>query len=42
VTLNPSDLIKDLDLLEKIEKASLRLVVQAIYDFHQPATALPE
>jgi hypothetical protein len=33
VTLNPSDLRDDLDLLERIEKATLRLVVQALFDF---------
>ena len=34
MTLDPPSLAEDLDLLEKIERASLRLVVQAIYDFH--------
>lgn len=33
VTLDPGDLQADLDLLERIEKATLRLVVQAIVDF---------
>ncbi len=33
VTLYPNDLQHDLDLLEQIEKATLRLVVQALYDF---------
>ena len=33
VTIEPSDLLGDLDLLERIEKATLRLVVQALYDF---------
>jgi hypothetical protein len=35
VTINPSDLQADLDLLERIEKATLRLVVQALYDFRE-------
>lgn len=29
--LDPAQLVDDLDRLEEIEKASLRLVVQAIY-----------
>lgn len=36
--LRPEDLSEDLDRLEEIEKATLRLVVQAIYDYR--ATAL--
>lgn len=35
MTLDPADLVNDLDRLETIEKASLRLVTQAIYDFDQ-------
>ena len=35
MTLNPSYFQGDLDLLERIEKATLRLVVQAIYDFRE-------
>lgn len=35
MTLNPNDLQGDLDLLERIEKATLRLVVQALYDFRE-------
>jgi len=31
--INPETLRKNLERLEAIEKASLRLVVQAIYDF---------
>jgi hypothetical protein len=31
--INPSDLQNDLDRLEEIEKTSLRLVVQSIYDY---------
>ena len=33
MTLNPAELPANLDLLESIEKATLRLVVQAIYSF---------
>ncbi len=33
MTLDPSSLTGDLDLLERIEKATLRFVVQAIWDF---------
>ncbi len=35
--LNPEQLKDDLDRLEEIEKASLRLVVQAIYDYRDTA-----
>lgn len=35
--LNPTHLIDDLDRLEEIEKVSLRLVVQAIYDYREAA-----
>lgn len=35
--LDPAQLIDDLDRLEEIEKASLRLVVQAIYDYRDTA-----
>lgn len=35
--LNPKRLIDDLDRLEDIEKASLRLVVQALYDYRDTA-----
>ncbi len=35
MTLDPSTLANDLERLEAIEKASLRLVTQAIYDFDQ-------
>ena len=35
--LDPSQLRDDLDRLEEIEKASLRLVVQAIYDYRDSA-----
>ena len=37
MTLDPGALQHDLDLLETIEKATLRLVVQAIYDFRDTA-----
>ncbi len=33
MTLDPRSLIEDLDILEQIEKATLRMVTQAIYDF---------
>lgn len=36
MTLDPGALAGDLDLLERIEKATTRLVVQAIYDFNAP------
>lgn len=35
--LDPTQLVDDLDRLEEIEKASLRLVVQAIYDYRDTA-----
>lgn len=35
--LEPAQLVDDLDRLEEIEKASLRLVVQAIYDYRDTA-----
>ncbi|GAB4577634.1 MAG: hypothetical protein Fur0022_03650 [Anaerolineales bacterium] len=35
--LNPSELRQNLDRLEEIEKASLRLVTQAIYDYRATA-----
>lgn len=35
--LNPNTLIDDLDRLEEIEKATLRLVVQALYDYREAA-----
>jgi hypothetical protein len=35
--LDPKQLVDDLDRLEEIEKASLRLVVQAIYDYRDTA-----
>ena len=37
MTLPPSSLVDNLDLLEEIEKASLRLVAQALYDFARDA-----
>lgn len=40
MTLNPADLEGDLDRLEAIEKASLRHVTQAIYDFRHEADAM--
>ena len=33
MTLNAGDLRANLDTIEQIEKATLRMVVQAIYDF---------
>ena len=35
--LDPAQLVDDLDRLEEIEKASLRLVVQAIYNYRDTA-----
>lgn len=35
--LNPNTLIDDLDRLEEIEKATLRLVVQALHDYREAA-----
>ena len=37
MTLDPRSLRRDFDLLEAIEKATLRLVVQAIYDYCEEA-----
>lgn len=38
--INPQDLQNNLDRLEDIEKASLRLVVQAIYDYRREAAII--
>lgn len=38
--LNPHKLFDDLDRLEEIEKASLRLVVQAIYEYREDAVVI--
>ena len=40
MTLDPADLANNLDRLEDIEKASLRHVVQAIYDFRDQAAEM--
>lgn len=37
MTLDPTSLAGNLDLLERIEKATLRLVVQAIWNYHTDA-----
>ena len=37
MTLDPRSLSQDLDILEQVEKATLRMVTQAIYDFHDEA-----
>ena len=37
MTLDPHSLSQDLDVLEQIEKATLRMVTQAIYDFRNEA-----
>ena len=37
MTLNPNALAQDADILEQIEKATLRMVVQAVYDFRDEA-----
>lgn len=38
MTLDPRSLTHDLDLLEQVEKATLRMVTQAIYDFRHEAS----
>lgn len=38
--INPHDLINNLDRLEEIEKASLRLVVQALYEYRETAVEI--
>lgn len=38
--INPNDLLNDLDRLEAIEKTSLRLVVQALYDYRSEAAVI--
>ncbi len=38
--LNPNDLEHDLDRLEEIEKVTLRLVTQAIYDYRETAVEI--
>ncbi len=38
--IDPNDLQNDSDKLEEIEKASLRLVVQAIYDYRETAVEI--
>lgn len=40
MTLNPSSLSYDLDLLEQIEKATLRLTAQALFDFAPEAVEI--
>jgi hypothetical protein len=40
MTLNPNDLRANPELLEKVEKASLRLVVQALYEFRRGAVEI--
>jgi len=40
--INPNTLQDNLEILEAIEKASLRLVVQAIYDFRESAKEIFE
>jgi len=40
MTLDPADLEADLDLLEDIEKATLRMVTQAIVDFRDAANQI--
>ena len=37
MTLDPNALAQDADILEQIEKATLRMVVQAVYDFRDKA-----
>jgi hypothetical protein len=38
--INPNELLNNLDRLEEIEKASLRLVVQAIYEYREVAVEI--
>lgn len=38
--IDPDSLARDLDTLERIEKASLRLVAQALYDFRDAAAEI--
>ena len=38
MTLDPRSLSDDLDILEQVEKATLRMVTQAIYDFRDEAS----
>lgn len=38
--IDPDSLVQDLERLEGIEKASLRLIVQALYDFRDSATGI--
>ena len=40
MTFDPRELRRDLDLLEDVEKASLRLVVQAVHDFREQANQI--
>lgn len=40
MTLDPSTIQNSLEVLESIEKATLRLVVQAIYDFRSQASEM--
>ena len=40
MTLDPTTLNQNLDLLESIEKASLRMVTQAIYDYREQASQI--
>ncbi|WP_240695799.1 SfiI family type II restriction endonuclease [Candidatus Chloroploca sp. Khr17] len=38
--INPYDLRENLDRIEAIEKASLRLLVQALYDYRHEAAII--
>ena len=38
MTLAPRSLSNDLDILEQVEKSTLRMVTQAIYDFRSEAS----
>ena len=37
MTLSADDIRNNLDVIEQVEKATLRMVVQAIYDFREEA-----
>ena len=37
MTLNADDIRADIDIIEQVEKATLRMVLRAIYDFREEA-----
>lgn len=40
MTLNADDIQADIDIIEQVEKATLRMVLRAIYDFREEATEI--